>query len=199
MFWEYFDVDWYPGVFALAVVMAIPLVLLQHLYGYISVPGPGCVMTDLSVTVLGIVRRDDEFLVQRLTDPGDGPFYRPIGGGVEFRETSGQALEREFREELDVAVEAGPTLGTLENLFTWNGEPRHELVVCRAAEFADVTLYERERFEGVDAGGAVEYEATWRALDDLAAGDEPFYPEGLMKLLRGDAGAGHGHAVVPGR
>ena len=152
-------------------------------------------MSEIQTTVLGVVRRRGEYLVQRLTDPSEGAFYRPIGGGIEFRETSEDALEREFREELGVSVSAGPVVGTMENLFTWDGEPEHELVVLRKAEFADESLYERDRFDGIDAGGTVEYEATWHTLDELAAATEPLYPAGLGAILRGEAGNGRGHVV----
>lgn len=153
-------------------------------------------MSEVRTTVLGIVSRDDEYLVQRLVEPGEGAFYRPIGGGIEFGETSAEALEREFREELDASVAVGPTVGTLENRFTWDGTPEHELVVLRAAEFIDDSLYGEETFAGVDKGGAVEYEATWRGLDELVEGDEPLYPDGLERLLRG-AGSGNGHVADP--
>jgi len=154
-------------------------------------------MSDVAVTVLGIIRRKQEYLVQRLTDPGGETFHRPIGGGIEFGETSGTALEREFREELGLTVSVGRTVGTLENRFTWDGTPAHEVVVLREAEFADTAVYERDRFDGIDAGGAVEYEATWRSLDDLARAAEPLYPTGLVQLLRGDGGTGNGHLVDP--
>jgi 8-oxo-dGTP pyrophosphatase MutT (NUDIX family) len=153
-------------------------------------------MPPIQTTVLGILERDGEYLLQRLTDPGAGDFYRPIGGGIEFGEESGAALEREFREELDVEINAGPTLGTIENRFTWDAEPDHELVVLREATFEDGSLYEREAFSGIDAGGAVEYDAGWFDLGTVQDGPEPLYPEGLVALLDGD-GAGAGHVAEP--
>lgn len=150
-------------------------------------------MSEIQTTVLGIVSRDGEYLFQRLVDPGSDAFYRPIGGGIEFGETSAEALAREFREELDVEIDVGQPVGTMENRFTWDGDAAHEIVICRDASFVDDSLYERERFEGVDAGGAVEYEATWRGLDDFADDPEPLYPEGLAELLRTRRGAGYGH------
>lgn len=149
-------------------------------------------MHGIRTTVLGIVRRDEEYLVQRLTDAGGDPFHRPIGGGVEFGESSGRALEREFREELDVAVSAGSTLGTIENRFAWGGERKHEVVIVRTAAFEDDALSGREQFEGVDDGG-IEYEATWHTLDALRDAPAPLYPDGLVGLLRGEAGVGRGH------
>ncbi|WP_247730415.1 NUDIX hydrolase [Halovivax limisalsi] len=150
-------------------------------------------MSDIQCKVLGLVRRDDEYLVQHLTDPGASGFYRPIGGGVEFGESSDEALAREFREELGIDLEVGQPVGTIENRFTWNGDADHEFVICRNATFVDDALYDRERFDGIDDGGRIEYEATWRTLDDLADGPEPLYPEGLEGLLRGHLGDGVGH------
>ncbi|PSP55308.1 NUDIX hydrolase [Halobacteriales archaeon QS_1_67_19] len=164
---------------------------------YNSRPGHAAFMSEIQTTVLGVVRRDEESLVQRLIDPGGGSFYRPIGGGIEFRETSAEALEREFREELGARVSAGPVVGTMENLFAWDGTAEHELVVLRTAAFVDESLYDRDRFDGVDAGGDVEYEATWHTLAELAAASEPLYPAGLAELLRGETGAGRGHVVSP--
>ncbi|WP_143423120.1 hypothetical protein [Halegenticoccus soli] len=32
MFWEYFDIDWYPDVLGLALLMVIPVIFLHYLY-----------------------------------------------------------------------------------------------------------------------------------------------------------------------
>jgi len=149
-------------------------------------------MQGIRTTVLGVVRRDEEYLVQRLPDANDDPFHRPIGGGVEFGESSGEALEREFREELDAVIAAGPTVGTVENRFTWGGERKHEVVILRTAAFEDDALYDRDQFAGTDDGG-IGYEATWHTLAALRSAPEPLYPDGLGELLADDAGTGRGH------
>jgi ADP-ribose pyrophosphatase YjhB (NUDIX family) len=138
--------------------------------------------------VLGVARRDGALFVSELTDPGSGEtFYRPPGGGVEFGERSAKAVVREFREELDATVEPVGYLGTVENRFEWNGDPAHEIAVVHEVEFEDDRFYEEAPFRGVDAGGAVTYDATWEPLGDLLAGERPLYPEGLAELLDGDA------------
>ena len=114
-------------------------------------------MPAIRANVLGALRRPDthEFLVQRLPLPGEPITARRfIGGGIEFGETSDDALEREFREELGVAVEAGPVVGTVENVYVWAGDPEHEFTVIREARFADRSLYDRETFRGVEDGVA---------------------------------------------
>lgn len=151
-------------------------------------------MTTIRAQVLGALRRPDtdEYLVQGLHLPGEPTVARRfIGGGIRFGETSDDALEREFREELGVAVEAGPVVGTVENVYTWDGERAHELAVIRTGRFADESLYDRETFRGVDDGGAFEYEADWRLLADLLESPEPFYPEGVADLFGEDGGVRH--------
>jgi hypothetical protein len=55
------------------------------------------------------------------------------------------------------------------------------------------TPYEQSSFEGIDAGGAIEYEAVWKTVEEVITGPNPLYPEGLARLLRTGDGEGHGH------
>lgn len=155
-------------------------------------------MQNATAKVLATLQRPDtdEFLVQRLDIAENEPFSRPIGGGVQRGETTAEALEREFREELDVAVEAGEICGTIENVFYWDGERESEIIVLREAAFTDPNLYERDHFDGIDAGGAVEYDASWRSLAELRADDDPLYPAGIDEILDGETSLrGRGHLV----
>ena len=71
--------------------------------------------------------QDDRILVSEADDPvKQDKFYRALGGGVEFGETSLNALRREFQEEIQTDVTNIHYLGCLENLFTYNGQPGHE-------------------------------------------------------------------------
>ncbi|PSQ06773.1 hypothetical protein BRC97_05765 [Halobacteriales archaeon QS_6_71_20] len=155
-------------------------------------------MPDIRGVALGAVARPDtdEYLVQRLPGTDDTHFHRFIGGGIHPGEPSDTALEREFREELGVAVEAGPTVCTVENLFEWDGDARHEFAVVREATFADGALYDRERFAGVEGDGddPFEYEAYWRTLPELRAAEAPFFPASVADAVASD---GHVHLVSP--
>lgn len=155
-------------------------------------------MSDIRAQVLGAPCRPDtgEFLVQRLSGE-ETEFHRFVGGGIHRGERSSDAVEREFREELAVEVSAGPVLCTVENLFTDDGTHQHELVVVRDVAFEEPALYDRERFQGVDAGGDVEYEAYWRSLSTLESAEEPFYPAGIESVLAEANGQGVGHLVSP--
>ncbi|WP_435065188.1 NUDIX domain-containing protein [Halobaculum sp. EA56] len=155
-------------------------------------------MPDIRGVALGALRRPDTgaYLVQRLPGTDDTHFHRFIGGGIEPGEPSDAALEREFREELGAAVDAGPVVCTVENLFEYEGGSHHEFAVVREATFADDSLYDRDRFRGVDGEGddRFEYEAYWRTLDALRAADAPFFPGGVADAL---AAEGPVHVVSP--
>ncbi|MEX2081522.1 MAG: NUDIX domain-containing protein, partial [Dehalococcoidia bacterium] len=53
-------------------------------------------------------------------------FYRPLGGGIEFGETAEEAVIREMREEIGAETRVMRHLMTVENLFTYEGQPGHE-------------------------------------------------------------------------
>ena len=157
-------------------------------------------MTGIRGVVLGAVRHPDtdEFLVQTLSGRRDGThFHRFIGGGIDPGEPSTAALERECREELGVAVDAGSTVCTVENLFEFDGESHHEFAVVREATFADESLYDRTEFSGVDGedvGERIEYDAYWRSLAALTEADAPFFPAGVADAVASDE---HVHVVSP--
>lgn len=121
-------------------------------------------------------------LVNEAHDPVKGlTFYRPLGGGIEFGETAAEAVVREIREELGASVRNVRYIGTLENIFTYLGEPGHEIVLVFDGEFEDASLYQREFLEGRESNGEV-FRAEWRALSSFHE-RAPVFPEGLTPLL----------------
>ena len=108
-------------------------------------------------------------------------FYRPLGGTIEFGEKGEQAVTREFLEEIGVEITRLRYLGTLENIFTLEGVPEHEIVLVYAGEFADVSMYKRGLIVGQEAG--VRIEAMWKSLALFREGRAPLYPDGLLELL----------------
>jgi 8-oxo-dGTP pyrophosphatase MutT (NUDIX family) len=55
-------------------------------------------------------------------------YYRPLGGGIEYGESSREAIVREIQEELGARVENLQLLGVLENIFVYEGQLGHEIV-----------------------------------------------------------------------
>jgi ADP-ribose pyrophosphatase YjhB (NUDIX family) len=123
----------------------------------------------------------DRLLVERGHDRvEDRRYYRAIGGGVEFGERAVEALRREWREELALELEAVRLLGVLENLFTYEGRPGHEIVFVHAAQPADAWAYARDEWQVIDSDG-VAHTAAWVTPEDLR--ERPLYPTGLLELL----------------
>lgn len=89
--------------------------------------------------VICVFRKNDSILVAEGVDPGTGNYYyRPVGGGIEYGERSSDALIREMKEELDAEICNLHLLGTIENIFTFNGDLGHEMVQVYDAEFVDI-------------------------------------------------------------
>jgi 8-oxo-dGTP diphosphatase len=61
----------------------------------------------LRVRVCGLCWQGDKLLVANHKLLGDNNFWAPIGGGLEFGETSKSALEREFKEEAMIEITPG--------------------------------------------------------------------------------------------
>ncbi len=130
---------------------------------------------------LAAIRRGDDVLVYQGQSRQEArPYFRPLGGGIEFGERAVEALHREVREELGVEVEHPHLLGVLENIFR-NGETdRHEIVFVFDATLVDRSLYERdELWPSLDEGNPV----SWQPLARFVAGEASLYPAGLLDLL----------------
>lgn len=71
-----------------------------------------------------VFRRGDSILVAEGHDRVKRQtFYRPLGGRIEFGERAAETVARELREEIQQEVRDLRYLGTLENIFTYEGQP----------------------------------------------------------------------------
>jgi 8-oxo-dGTP pyrophosphatase MutT (NUDIX family) len=130
-----------------------------------------------------IVRRDDRLLVFEAHDRAKTQtFYRPLGGGIEFGEYGEQAVRRELREELGVELLDVRYLGVLENIFTFEERPGHEIVLIYEADLADERLYAAEELIAYEESGT-PFRVVWAPLAHFRAGAAPLYPDGLLGLL----------------
>ncbi|HVF25264.1 MAG TPA: NUDIX domain-containing protein [Anaerolineales bacterium] len=110
-------------------------------------------------------------------------FYRPLGGGIEFGESSETTVQRELQEELNMDVDRLPFLGVLENIFTFNGNSYHEIVMVFDGALVDSGLYAQAEIHGKEANGD-DIRALWKSLVEFAFGKSILYPDGLPSLLR---------------
>jgi 8-oxo-dGTP pyrophosphatase MutT (NUDIX family) len=133
-----------------------------------------------------IFRHKDKILVFEGHDPQeDETFYRPLGGGIEFGERSADTVRRELREEISAEVRDLVYLGTLENIFTYDGEPGHEIVQVYDGVLTESGLYEQAVIVGREADVEEHFRAMWKSLDEFGPGNAILYPDGLLEMLSG--------------
>jgi ADP-ribose pyrophosphatase YjhB (NUDIX family) len=129
------------------------------------------------------LRADDRVLLSEMHDAVDGVFYRPPGGGIEFRETSEMAARRELQEELGIAVDELRLLGTQEEIFTHGGEPYHEIVFVYEAWLDRGNLDALDGTVIVEEDSGIEIARVVDVADLRAARFVPLYPDGVIELL----------------
>lgn len=130
--------------------------------------------------VLGIAIKDNKLLVGKGFDKVKNEvFYRALGGGIEFGETSSEALKREFMEEIHAHIHIKEFLGVEENIFTYKGNPCHEIVFLYSIEIPDEE-YKDKYIINDDAG---EYGSTWIDIDEFKNHNKIIYPENIFKYI----------------
>ncbi|MEA5468405.1 NUDIX hydrolase [Spirulina sp. 06S082] len=136
----------------------------------------------IRVLALGVIRDRDRIFLSEGYDPiKEKYFYRALGGGVDFGETSLAALQREFQEELQVDLSNIYYLGCLENVFVFNGKPGHEIIQLYQCDFADATFYQREEISFQE--GKREKKALWVNRDRCLSGELNVVPKSFLKYL----------------
>ena len=130
--------------------------------------------------VLGVAIKDGKLLVSEAYDSvKNNYFYRCLGGGIEFQETSIDALKREFKEEINIDIEVGNFLGVAENIFTYNGKKGHEIVFFYEINIPE-NLYQEKYIQ--DEDGEIG-EAVWVDIKDFKNGSKILYPREIFKYL----------------
>jgi len=132
-----------------------------------------------------VFRNNDRILVAEGYDPvKKQTFYRPLGGAIEFGERSEDTVRRELMEEIGAEVGKVWYLGTLENIFVFNGTPGHEIVQVYDGVLSESGLYEQAVVEGKEADVDESFKAVWMHLDEFGEGKSILYPTGLLELLQ---------------
>jgi len=130
--------------------------------------------------VLGILIRNNKLLVSEGVDNvKNNHFYRCLGGGIEFTETSQEALKREFMEEIGININVQDCLGFYENIFTYNGKQGHELVFFYKIDISDNDY--QEEYEMTEEGK--KDIAKWIDISEFKNGNKILYPEAMFKYI----------------
>ena len=137
----------------------------------------------IRVLALGIIRDGDRlFLSQGYDAVKQQAFYRALGGGVDFGETSEQALHREFKEELQAELTNVQYLGCLESIFTFQGKQGHEVIQLYQCDFVDRQFYKVEQLSFVE--GNRKKAAMWVDISRFESGELILFPDGFMEYVR---------------
>jgi len=130
---------------------------------------------------LCVFRKDRSiFVAEGFDKTKDEIFYRPLGGSIEFGEYGRETVARELREEIGADVTNIRYLGTLENIFVFEGRPCHEIVLVFEGKFVEKSFYKKKR--GLETTGRME--AFWKPLDFFLKKEAPLYPDGILSLLK---------------
>ncbi len=136
----------------------------------------------IRVLALGLIRDGDRTLLAEGYDPvKQQTFYRALGGGVDFGETSYDALQREFQEELQAELSNIKYLGCIENLFTYNGQPGHEIVQLYQCDFVDLKFYQLDQMEFTDT--EQKHTAFWMDIKRCKSRELRIVPEQFLEYL----------------
>lgn len=135
---------------------------------------------EIRPVVLGIARKGNKILVSEGHDKVKNQvFYRCLGGGIEFLEKSDVALKREYKEELGIDIAVGEFLGIAENIFNFQGNDAHELVLFYNIKLKDEDIKERYRILDEEDDG----DTYWIDIDEFKNKEKILYPEQILKYL----------------
>lgn len=138
----------------------------------------------IRLLALGAVRRGNDLLVEEGVNPDTGePFYRLLGGGVEFGEHSRDAVVREFAEELGVEFAVASHVGTFEQVFTYDGETNHEVWRVYEGRIVDGWPYEAESFRFTEPDLGTEHLAQWVPIGELRGDRTTFHVPAVLDAL----------------
>ncbi|MFB2878920.1 NUDIX hydrolase [Floridanema aerugineum] len=138
---------------------------------------------EIRVLALGIVRdlAQRVFLSQGFDPDTEKHFYRAMGGGVEFGETSEAALKREFDEEIQAELTNIKYLGCLESIFTFNGKQGHEILFVYECDFVDPKFYHLSSINFPEKKR--QKTALWVEIEKFKSGELKLVPEKFLTYL----------------
>ncbi|MBH8552182.1 NUDIX hydrolase [Nostocaceae cyanobacterium CENA357] len=138
---------------------------------------------EIRLLALGLIRDGERIFVSEGYDPvKQETFYRALGGGVDFGETSRAALEREFQEEIQADLTNIRYLGCIENLFTFSGRQGHEIIQLYQCDFADSKFYQLESLIFSESE-IHKHKALWIDIDRFKSGEFRLVPEVFFEYL----------------
>jgi len=109
-------------------------------------------------------------------------FYRTVGGGIDFGELAADAIAREMQEEFAADLVNLNQIGVDENIFTYAGNPGHEIIFIFTADFKDDSMYEDKTYPILDSPSVPG--ATWHSIEKFVSGERILYPKAVLEFLK---------------
>jgi 8-oxo-dGTP pyrophosphatase MutT (NUDIX family) len=129
-----------------------------------------------------VFKNEYKILVSEYFNPENGDtYYRPIGGNIEFGESSGSALKREINEEIGAEISNLQLLDTVENIYFNKGKTSHEILFIYEADFINQDLYNQDVIEAIEDDRT--FDVIWKNISDFVFGDCVLYPKKLIDLI----------------
>lgn len=97
--------------------------------------------------VAGVLQHCEKYLLHKSQTDSH---WSLVGGRVEAFEDSRSALVREFKEELGIAVHSKALLWSVENFFSYKGDPYHELGFIYQITTQALLTIDQHEFRGLD-------------------------------------------------
>lgn len=133
--------------------------------------------TKIRSMVMGIVIVDNKILLTEHFSK-EYPFYRCIGGGIEFYEKSTDAIKREFKEEIATDVIIDKYLGLAEELFVHKGKRGHEMIQLYKVNLNTDNI--QDEYPILDS----DVIAKWIDVDDVISGKKIVFPELIVDYVK---------------
>ena len=171
--WQFWEMCWHGEQWTPAVELAAESATGRVSRGFAAAIRP---------LVGAVIRDGDRLLVWEDHNPDTAEVVCvPLAGGIEFGESGAEAIARELREEIGATAVRVEYLGTIEDIYDWNGQKRHELYLLYDVELAERDVYAADEVPVVEPDGT-RYVASWRALAAFRR-DARLVPDGLLKLI----------------
>ena len=118
-----------------------------------------------SYRVAGILEHNGKLFLQKYKED-----YTFVGGHVLGLETHGEALKREFMEEIEVNIGVDELVAVGENFFTWDGTPWHQICFYYKVHLKGENKLQMDgSFHGQDEweDGTFDLDFCWIPVNDL--------------------------------
>lgn len=133
---------------------------------------------------LGLIEYEGHIFVSKGKDAEtEETFYRFLGGGIDFGETSRAALVREFAEEIQADLTGIEYITCIDNIFTLDGKPKHELIQLFRARFVDQAFYQLQQTFELIEGDRID-RAFWIETQRVFSGEYRLVPETCLAYLK---------------